>query len=76
MVVRNLNKKMLLPAAVTLSLFCATLAFAGNWKQEVSGQWVYMQDSTNKAVNRFLTIDGKKYYVDVDGVRVENRWFS
>ena len=73
---RNLNKKMIFPTAVSLALFCAVPAFAGNWKQETSGQRVYMQDVTNKAVNRFLTIDGKKYYVDADGVRVENRWFS
>lgn len=34
-----------------------------------------MQDGTNKPVNRFLTIDGKKYYVDADDTRVEKRWF-
>ena len=65
---RNLNKTMILPVAASLSLLCAIPAFAGNWKQEAGGQWVYMQDNGKKAVNRFLTIEGKKYYVDADGV--------
>lgn len=46
---RNLNKKMILPAAVSLSLFCTFPFFVGNWKQEESGQWVYSKCIVHQA---------------------------
>lgn len=74
---KKVNQKMILPAAVALSLFCAVPAVAGTWQQEANGQWVYMQDDNKKAVNQWVQWgDGTWRYVTGNGTPAVSRWLT
>lgn len=74
---KKVNQKMILPAAVALSLFCAVPAVAGTWQQDANGQWVYMQDDNKKAVNQWVQWgDGTWRYVTGNGTPAVNRWLT
>ncbi|MCD8221073.1 MAG: hypothetical protein LUD07_02565 [Clostridiales bacterium] len=46
------------------------------WLQNEDGTWRYADGNGQMALGKFVTWEGEKYYLDAQGLRVEDQWFS
>lgn len=62
-------------AALAISLFSSTAAFAQGWEQ-VASKWYYRLDDNTVAKNAWVTTEGGTFWLNGDGAMAVNQWVN